>query len=563
MSNNINHLLKKAQVLFDSENYVACEKLLLKIRHETPNNAHALNLLGGIELSKKNFSNAEKFFLNAIQIDPNNATYYYSLGLVYHQLQLLDRAINCYEKSISVNPKMAHAHTNLSIVLRMNKRYDLAVQHAENARKLAPNNSDVNNNLGVAYEYFGDYSNALKYYEKAKKINPNSIDVLKNIAAIYAVHDQKDKAIACYRKIQYLKPSYGEAYRSLVGLKKYTSEDDPDALLIKEKLHQSELSESDRASFLFALGKIYDDSRSYDKAFRAWQEANDIIDSHIKFDMSTLSTYVDTHIATFTKDFFASRTNFGRSEKMPIFILGMPRSGTSLVETILASHSLVCGAGELDWFDQLASALPNIADKGNKTAYPECVTNVDENTISKLGEKYIDYLTMLSHDAPYVINKLPANFQRLGMIRLLFPNAKVIHCKRNPMDTCLSIYSKLFPGNLPWSYNLQKLGEYYSEYDRLMQHWHTVIPGNYILDIQYEDLINNQKTITRDLLNFIGLPWEDSCLEYYKNKRGVRTASSQQVKQPLYNSSVERWKNYEKQLTPLMETISKVSEQKK
>ena len=560
MSQNINHLLKKAQALFDTENHVACEKLLLKIKHIPPDNAQMLNMLGGIALGKKDFANAERFILAAIQKDPVNPGYYYSLGLVYGEAQLYDRAISCYEKAISVNPDLMAAHTNLSIVLRIKGRYDQAIQHAEKAVKLAPDNALVNNNLGVAYEFFGDFSRALIYYEKAQAVSPDSIEILTNLASIYVAHDQKDKAQACYRKIMALKPDHGAAYRGLVGIKKYTSAEDPDALSIKKMIGQTKLSDTERTHLLFALGKIYDDCGAYDSAFTALQEGNDIVDRHMNLKMETLSTYVDSHVATFTDEFYATRADFGRSEVMPVFVLGMPRSGTSLVEAILASHSLVYGAGELDWFDQLVSALPGLT--GNKTTYPECVTQLDAKTIHNLGEKYITYLKMLSQGSAYVVNKLPANFQRLGVIRLLFPNAKIIHCRRDPMDTCLSIYSRLFPKNLPWSYNLHKLGEYYVEYERLMQHWREVTPDDYIFDLQYEELVANQKSVTQNLLNFIGLPWEDSCLDYYKNRRGVRTASSQQVKQPVYNSSIGRWKHYEKHLGPLMEAMAIVDNSK-
>jgi len=553
MNNNINHLLKKAQTLFDNGKYTPCEKLLKKIKHIAPDNSHMLNIFGGLALSKKDFANAERFVLAAIKKDPNNSKYYYSLGLIYSETQHHDRAMSCYQKAVSISPEFVAAHTNLSIVFRTKGQYDKAVEHAKKAVELAPNNALVNNNLGVAYEFFGNFLRAQECYEKAATVSPDSIDILTNLASIYGAHDNKDKARECYLKILALKSNHGDAYRGLVGLKKYVNTDDPDALSIKKLASQSKLSDTNRTHLFFALGKIYDDCGDYDNAFKAIRKGNDIVDKHTNLNMATLSTYVDSHVSTFTNDFFNSRAAFGRSETMPIFVLGMPRSGTSLVEAILASHTHVFGAGELDWFDQLVSALPNLT--GDKIQYPECITQLNAATVSNLGDKYITYLKMLSQNSPYVINKLPANFQRLGVIRLLFPNAKIIHCRRNPMDTCLSIYSRFFPNNLPWSYNLHKLGEYYIEYERLMKHWHSVIPDDFIFDIQYEDLVANQKVVTEHLLNFIGLPWEDGCMDYYKNKRGVRTASSQQVKQPVYSTSVGRWKHYEKHLGPLMKAM--------
>ena len=239
----------------------------------------------------------------------------------------------------------------------------------------------------------------------------------------------------------------------------------------------------------------------------------------------------------------------GNISNTPVFIVGVPRSGTSLVEQILSSHSDVFGAGELTWVGVVASSIQD--NLKTDTHYPECIQELTKSNINGLAEQYLRYLHTLANNESRITDKMPNNFLHLGLIHILFPNARIIHCRRDPRDTCVSIYTEYFPDGLPYSYNLLKLGAFYKQYERIMDHWRTVIGAGLIIDIDYENLVKNQEEESRRLVKFIGLDWDDSCMDFYRKKRRVNTVSNLQVKKPMYSSSIGRWKHYEKYLQTL------------
>ena len=264
------------------------------------------------------------------------------------------------------------------------------------------------------------------------------------------------------------------------------------------------------------------------------------------------TAYVDRVIATFTPELLAEKVEFGNPSELPVFIVGMPRSGTSLVEQIAASHPDVYGAGELDDMRRIAVALS--ARLGTSETYPEVVRRLDPITTRAIAEEHLAQLRTHSAAAARITDKLPINFHRLGLAAILFPRARLIHCMRDPLDTCVSCYFQEFAHGQPFAYDLGYLGRFYRDYERLMAHWHRVLPGK-ILDIPYEALIADQEGWSRKLIDFLGLPWDDRCLAFYKKERLVRTASFWQVRQPIYASSVGRWRHYAKHLRPLFEGL--------
>jgi hypothetical protein len=315
--------------------------------------------------------------------------------------------------------------------------------------------------------------------------------------------------------------------------------------------NKDDISEADRKDIGFALGKAFEDLRDYDKSFGFILEAN-----RLKRKSYTYSIQDDHDLFArikkiFSPDFFAAHEGSGYQDKTPIFILGMPRSGTTLVEQILASHPLVFGAGELTILENLTNAVC----LGKATPeFPQCMLDLDRDALKKMGSGYIEKIRQYSSDALYITDKMPHNFLRLGLIRAILPLAKVVHCVRDPMDTCFSIFKKDFEGRHDYAYDMVELGRYYNLYRDLMAHWEKVLPG-FIHTIRYEEIISNQQNRTKSLLDFCGLPWDEACLAFHKTERRVSTASLAQVRQPIYKDSVALWKRYEKHLEPLKKAI--------
>jgi hypothetical protein len=296
------------------------------------------------------------------------------------------------------------------------------------------------------------------------------------------------------------------------------------------------------------LGKILDDCGRYDEAFRQFQQANSY--GRPEFNHAAFEQYVTRLLNRFSADFFAAREAAKADDSdldLPIWIVGMPRSGTSLVEQILATHPQVYGGGELTDWNRFVTELRTRLELA--TPYPECVSQVSDEILRDIRANYVHHLRSLGPQASRVTDKMPTNFMHLGLIALAFPRARVIHCRRDPRDTCLSCYVQAFPTRPPFCYDLADLAFYYGQYVRVMEHWRQALPKTVaILDVQYEDLVEHQEQISRKMIEFCGLDWDPRCLEFHKNPRTVQTSSSWQVRQPIYRRSAGRWKNYTKWL---------------
>ena len=304
---------------------------------------------------------------------------------------------------------------------------------------------------------------------------------------------------------------------------------------------------------LFSLGKIHDRMKQYDKAFACMKEANEL--KPYKYDHQHFIEYIDRLTAPKVTDLLRRKSVLAdyQPSVRPVFIVGMPRSGTSLVEQIITSHAQVFGGGERQEIPSLTQKLPYMP--GVSGEYPECLDSLTPELAGQMLNAYDQFAQGLPPGTTVLTDKMPENFQHLVFIRMLFPDARIIHCVRNAMDTCLSIYAQQFTGYHDYAYDLTDLGQHYREYKRLMQHYCDVVKLP-ILEVQYEELVNDTETWSRRMIDHCGLEWDDACLRYYESDRIMRTASYQQVKQPIYTSSVERWKNYEKHLQPLIDALS-------
>jgi hypothetical protein len=373
------------------------------------------------------------------------------------------------------------------------------------------------------------------------------------------VQGRTDEALAEYLETLRFAPNDSQAIYFLSELAAAGAYRFPDEEVrrVRELAARPDLPIDELCRLNFALAQILDKSGSYDEAFAHCRRANELrqeIDrrcGHV-YDPAEQSRYADRQIATFTPAYFERVRSFGSDSELPVFVVGMPRSGTTLAEQIIASHPRAHGAGELRDIGRMVGTLPQRL--GGADNYPECLARLDEATARALAEEYLQRLRQLGGEAVRVVDKFPTNFLYLGLIATLFPRARVVHCRRDPIDTCLSCYFQNFADPLPFKLDLGHLGHYYCEYERLMAHWTRVLPVP-VFELRYEELTADQEAVSRRLVEFCGLEWDERCLRFHEARRPVQTASALQVRRPLYRSSVGRWKRYESHLRTLLETL--------
>jgi tetratricopeptide (TPR) repeat protein len=364
-----------------------------------------------------------------------------------------------------------------------------------------------------------------------------------------------DSAEACYRKAIEIDPESSVAWQNLSVAGRFGPDDAATIEALQKLLASPTVTDGSRIPLHFALAKIYDDCQRFDEAFEHYQAANRLKHKTLNFDRkkSPLRVLVSNTISTYSADFFQQRIGYGSASEIPIFIVGMPRSGTTLVEQILAMHPLIFGAGELIYIANIATTLQKRL--GASLPYPQCTKLIRESMANTLAREYLEQIRSVAGSAGRVTDKLPGNFMYLGLIALLFPRARVIHCQREALDVCLSIYFQNFlASDHAYAYDLADIAFQYRQYERLMGHWRKVLPLR-IYDVQYEQLVADPEAGTRGLLGYCALPWDERCLRPYESKRPVYTASVWQVRQPIYKDSVHRWKRYEHHLGELKEAL--------
>jgi tetratricopeptide (TPR) repeat protein len=482
-------------------------------------------------------------------------------------LTALREAVQCYQSGqiataeeicdriLETSPKQADAlHLAGLIALQMGNQ-DKAIARISRAVEEDPSNPMFHNNLGIAFEKRRKLDEAIACYQKAVQLDPHSFEAYTNMGNAFKAQGKFEEGIGCYKKALELKPDCAEALLNLVDTQKLQHDDRNYLLQRAEKMNGQDLSEDDSTLVNFALGKLYNDQGIFDKAFEHYRIANKLKRSKVTFDVQSHTDYVSRIIKTFSNDFFAQRQSWGSDSDLPIFIFGMPRSGTTLVEQIIASHPHVFGGGELQFFIQTEQKLSYILE--TDANYPECADSIHPETARNIGEVYVKKARKLkgfSEHHSRITDKNPFNFLHLGLMSLAFPKARFVHCQRHPLDTCLSVYFHKFTTGNDFAYDLKDVGSYYREYQRLMDHWRKVLPVS-ILELQYEDLVQHQEKISRDLVAFCGLEWDARCLDFHKDKRPVFTGSIWQVRQPIYGTSCDRWENYDKFLDPLKEVL--------
>lgn len=472
------------------------------------------------------------------------------LGTSLSDLGRYAQAIGWFERALSIRPKDAALENSLGMALAALNRHEEAVAHYRKALAEQPDSPAALNNLGNSLDALVRPAESLAAFERLKALDPNNAAAHFGAGTALQVLGSLDDARRCYERAVALAPSVA-AYHRVLAEAKRVREDDPQLAVMEDLAqHCASLSPSDQVELHFALAKAYSDIGRHGPAFEHLVSGSDLKRRLVSYDEAAQLGGLRAIEEVFTSELIAARRGQGDPSDLPVFIVGMPRSGTTLVEQVLASHPQVFGAGELFILRDLVSA-------GHAGArFPFEFASLSGERLCALGARYVARLRSPAPEAERITDKLPANFSLAGLIHLALPNARIIHVQRDPMDTCYSCYANLFSQGMEFAYDLGELGRHYRAYERLMGHWRAVLPEGAMLDVQYEDLVADFEAQARRIVAYCALPWDDRCLSFYETKRAVRTASAAQVRRPVYASSVGRWHPYRAKLGPLVAALA-------
>lgn len=486
----------------------------------------------------------------ALELEPNNAAAYDLYASCLVSAERLDEAIAAAREALRKSPEDVFAHNLLAASLWWQRRMDEARDAAQDALRIDPDNGFAHGIVAAHQFAAGRITEAEASARRAIALDPAFVQAHVILGKVMAARGRPAEAAACFEKALEFDPDAPEAIYELVQASpSYATAELAGRI---EKLLTAPLHPDRKALLHFTLGNIRDSLGEYAPAFENFAAANDLAGRRFSFDAAQLNNSIDRLIETFSSDLFAARAGYGNDSRRPVFVVGMPRSGTTLVEQILASHPAIAGGDEMLALPELVNGLPRRIHSSR--AYPEAVADLTGRKTRALAGDYLAALDAVDRDSARVTDKLPQNFLDLGLIALILPRATVIHCRRDPLDTCLSCYFTKFLHDLDYTCRLEDLGAYYRGYRRLMAHWRRTLPIK-MLEVDYEDLVANQEEVSRRLVAHCGLEWDDSCLRFHKTERAVQTASVWQVRQPLYATSVERWRHYEQFLAPLLDAL--------
>lgn len=517
-----------------------------------PRSAEAHHLLGLALFRHGAIADALIHLRRALDLEPGAAVAHLHLGNALEWQGDLDGAAEEHRKAIELDPGFVSAYNNLGNIRLKQHRPEEATAAFKKAIELDPKSAVAHNNLGVALQERERYDEARASLDTALALDNRLAEVHGNLGGIALIHGDVEKAKAHYLQSLALKP---DAAFAIYGLSQLDSLGQPEKMieLIASLVEDPRVNDENKSRLYFALVRHYDQAGEFEKAFRAAEAGNAIEHRRRAFDAAAHTRFADRVIATFDKAFFEQRRFYGSTSELPVFIVGMPRSGSTLVEQILASHPQVFGGGELSYIAGLTAQLPKITR--SRLPYPEGAVELDEPQTLRLAGHYLRRLRLLGGRTGRVTDKMLFNIFRLGFISLLFPKAKIIYCRRDPRDVFLSGYFLRFSRQLAYTFEQTAFAEYHAICARLMGHWAGVLRAP-MLRIDYEDLVAHQEEVSRRLIGFCGLEWDPACLEFHRNERPVRTGSSLQVRRPIYSTSVGRWRDYERFLAPLKAALA-------
>ena len=496
-------------------------------------------------------SEARAAYRQVLALDPANADAFNLLGVLYGEQERFREAIECVGKAVTLRPGEAQFRNNLGNTYLLAKEPTFAIEHLKEATRLQPRYVEAWFNLGKAHEALDQIAEARTAIDRALRLDPGNRRARLGRAQLDIRSGRPESAVKVFR--DHLRDTPGDV-PAIAGLLLATKvgPQTPELKVAEQILASGAAGPTGPFLSLLkhAVGKAYDDLGRYDEAIRLIIEGKSL--ERQPTDLERRLEWGARVRALFTRDFFAERSGYGLPTDKPVFIVGMPRSGTTLIEQIIASHPKAYGAGELPHLSRIASILGATSKTIEFDATKVAAQTADD--VRRVAEGYLERLTEGAGKAIRVTDKAPLNVRYLGIVALMFPNCQVIHCRRNPIDTCVSIFMQKFSRGHAYSHNLESLARYYREYVRLADHWRAVLPLK-MLDVDYEESVADTEAQARKVIDFLGLKWDDACLSFQHTKRAVATASQWQVRQPVYTTSVERWRRYEAHIGPLIEGL--------
>jgi len=553
-----NKQFQQALQLHQRGNIAAAKEIYLQLQASDPDNAEVLHYLGLVEYQTGNLAKASELIGLAVKLSPKEPTYYSNLAMCHTDLEQYDDAEKYYRSALELDGRLIPALIGMGSLMGKQGNYKESAKYLSSVVKRQPNHVTANINYALTLKRLKKHKEALGYAKKATKIDPNNAVSQDNLGTIYQDLGEFNEAQKCFRNSLKLNPAFGKAFYNLAHSKRF-SENDEDMNLINQSeqlVTNTNIDVNSRISFHFGLGKIFDDLKLWDKAFRQFKQGNSLVNK--PYDAAALHTNLNNIIQYFNQQWMLEHSELGCHDISPIFIVGMPRSGTTLVEQILTSHPDIYGIGESQAIPHLANTMASILD--SEQPYPRCINQLDADALTTLASQYQEIAKESEqyHPDKRSVDKMTTNYMHLGLIVTLFPNAKIIHCIRDPLDVCLSCYFQDFTDRPEFAYRLKNIGHFYNEYKRIIEYWQQTLT-RHIFNIKYEDVVNETENTVRTLLEFCNLPWNENCLSFYESKRQITTASKWQVKQPVYKQSLNRWKNYQDHLAPLQKILSQQS----
>lgn len=499
------------------------------------------------------FEEAIESFRAAAASDPDFADPWANLAAVLRRCGRFDEAVGAYRKWLTLQPEVAPAHDALGLTLQALGRYAEALVAHQAALAIAPDSAAAYHNLGNALFNLNRHDEAVACYQRSIALKPDYALAYANMGLTLDQLGRRAEALVAFEKAIELTPEIVEFHYKMMDAKRFTAGDPQLATLERLAENLDTRPGDDQVKLHFVLAKAYDDLGERQRAFDQLRRGNALMQQKLGYQLAATRQHFQRIRDVFTPALMLEKAGLGHPSQCPVFIIGMPRSGTTLVEQILASHPRVFAGGELSNFaDVLAAAKDR---DGRPLTYPDFVPGADRRRLFELGAAYVAGLPLPLPLPDRLIDKMPGNFTYAGLIHLVLPQTRIVHLRRDPLDTCYSCFSKLFLYNHEYSYSLEDLGGYYREYERLMAHWRAVLPPEVMLEVQYEELVADFEPQARRLVKHCGLEWDDRCLAFHEAARTIRTPSASQVRRPLYSSSIGRWRSYQEWLGPLIAAL--------
>lgn len=515
------------------------------------------NLVSAVTLLRKGkIGQAEKLAREYLTDNPTDVTAIRLLADIGTKVGVLDEAEKLLVRCLELAPDFHLARLNYANVLNKREKLEDALQQISMLLEKDPDRFAYRVMEAGILIKMGDFERALPAYQYLVDKYPPRAKVTLSLGHALKTVGRLDESIASYRQSISLQPGFGDAYWSLANLKTFRF-DDNDIDSMRRQTEAKSGSQEDYFHLCFALGKALQDREQYDESFHYYKLGNDIKEKIEGYSADETTESVDRIIKSCNSELFAEKKDKGHAATDPIFIVGLPRSGSTLLEQILASHSQVDGTKELIHILSFARRLSGKRKKTDVSRYPDVLHELTATQLQELGQEFLDRSQVQRGSAPFFIDKAPNNFLHTALIKLILPNARIIDARRHPMGSCFSCYTQLFARGQSFTYGMANIGRYFCDYVRVMDHWDEVLPGQ-VLRVQYEDVVADLETQVRRILDYCNLPFEENCLEFYRTDRAIRTPSSEQVRQPIYKGALELWRNYDAHLDELKASLTPV-----